>query len=737
MDTVNNSIILAKSSGITLEQHSLHVIAEGEALCDEFLQEKYFQRIRKSLKERVRLVCKFHDEGKKEKRWQTACQKDFIAHQNSPQSLIAENIRKVGIRHELYSASKAKALKMPLPLVAAIGAHHGKMTVGNEHRWQSFPDVWKELKCMSWIYSNFEETVNIQYEYSALRSLLQFADHRASAREEGDYVPEIKPFSYTFPYASLRPVQKLIADNWYKELLLLRAPTGAGKTDASLLWAQLQIEHQRADRLVIAMPTRFTSNALSVSVAESLSDTGLYHSSAWFTKYHQDVKEGIVDGTVAKKEHELARLLETPVTVCTIDHLLMAMTLTREDHHLITFNLANSCLVIDEADFYDEFTQANIWVLLKALREWKVPVLLMSASLPESVLKDYQSIGYDVKDILTDRSDEERCRFEIKDIRDYSNVEEIKDLLELMMSKGHGIIYANTVDKAFEYVQWFEQRHYTDVIVYHSRFTEPDKLAKEETLIEALGKEAWKNGTAHGIAILTQIGEMSINISADIMISDLCPIDRLTQRAGRLCRFNTSNVGELYVVRPHANDAVYPAPYGTPPSKGGQGWVACEAYTLTDRKLEKKKYSSKELSALINDVYSANLALSVKAKENAKHLEEYFMCNWLIGSKERTKEDDMSSQFWKSRDSPPQESLFARKPSAPYFKNWHEFNEYKLSCSIEVPLYMAQKACKCHVVDSMEVSIGQEQKETILVIREGFYNMHFGFTLSINESNFL
>ncbi len=739
MNSVCKYPTLAKPSGITLEQHTLDVIREGEALCGDFIALKYYKRIRKNLKERVTLICKYHDVGKKTDRWQVACQKDYEEYIKDPHSFVGENLRTVGIRHELYSAIEAKRVKMPLSLIAAIAAHHGKMTVASEERWQTpdIKEIWSELKRLSWQQLSIEEIIGLQYEYSALRALLQFADHRASAREEGDFVPEIKAFSYKFPHSSMRPVQKLIADNWQRDLLLLRAPTGAGKTDASLLWAQLQMENQRANRLVIAMPTRFTSNALSISVAESLSDTGLYHSSAWFSKFHQEVKEGHVDLTKAKKEHELARLLETPVTVCTIDHLLMALTLTREDHHLITFNLANSCLVIDEADFYDEFTQANILVLLKALKEWNVPVLLMSASLPESVLKDYQSIGYDVDRILTDHSDEERYRFEIKDIVDYSAVNELEDILELMINKGNGIIYANTIDKAFEFLSWLQNRNYTDIIVYHSRFTEPDKQAKEAKLIDALGKDAWKEGRAHGIAIMTQIGEMSINISSDIMLSDLCPIDRLIQRAGRLCRFTKEQLGELYVVRPHKDGALYPAPYGTP-NKNEKVWDACEAFNLTNQLIEKRKYNSLGLLALLNKIYNKGTDFNVKAHKNAKHLEEYFMFNWLIGSKERTKEDDTSNQFWKSRDILPQESVYVMKPDNSYFKNWHEFEEYKILSSIDIPLYLIQKAQKSHIVDSVEISIGLDYTECINVIRDGFYNETQGLSLSINnDSNFL
>lgn len=54
---------------------------------------------------------------------------------------------------------------------------------------------------------------------------------------------------------------------------------------------------------------------------------------------------------------------------------------------------------------------------------------------------------------------------------------------------------------------------------------------------------------------------MSVNISADLMVSDLCPIDRLTQRCGRLCRFSTDKVGSLYIICPLRNGKLFAAPY--------------------------------------------------------------------------------------------------------------------------------------------------------------------------------
>lgn len=736
--------ILAKPSGITLEQHTEGVVSEGKLLLEQtsFVVQKYQERVGKSLAIRLERVCRYHDLGKKTPKWQNACQKDYEAFLQwqsqfgctfkdySKTEKAGENIRKAGVRHEFQSLRWVENKKLTLPQQAAIAAHHGKLGNNFEERWanENASDFWGSFKRESnrviEQYS-LEQSAKTHYEFAGPRGLLQLVDHRASSKEEGDVVPDFIQFSYQFPHKEKRGVQSLIEQHWQDDLLLVRAPTGAGKTDASLLWASLQIENKRADRLVIAMPTRFTSNALAINVAESLSDTGLYHSSAWFTKFQEQIDAGIIKKQEAEKIHEFARLLQTPITVCTIDHLLMALTLTREDHHLISFNMANSCLVIDEADFYDDFTQANILVLLEILKYWNVPVLLMSASLPESVLPTYRKIGYQIDKIVEDTSDNSRDRFEIKSIKEYSDLEKISDLLELCVEKGTAIIYANTVDNAVMFYDWFEKRK-ANPILYHSRFTEPHKKDKEQELIDALGKTAWENNSAKGIAILTQIGEMSINISADIMISELCPIDRLTQRAGRLCRFDKTKIGELYVLVPQKNDLVYPAPYGEYDQKI-KAWVPCEAFVKTSEVLEPKLYSAEKLVNLLNHVYSVQDSFSPKAINNAKSLKEYFSWNWLINPKQITTTDDTDTNFWKSRNIAPQDTVFVEKPTSIFFYNYFGYQNWKLNTSLELPVYLIEKGKKLHMIDLEKIRI-KDEEETIYVIRNGFYNKTQGVT---------
>jgi CRISPR-associated endonuclease/helicase Cas3 len=707
---------------------------------------KYRESVGKELSRRVELVCQYHDRGKGlSEKWQAACQKDYESYLQWKQKngggsfkeyakveeeKAGKNIRMAGVRHEFYSLLSNKTL--PLPLQAAIAAHHGKLGLTYEERWKNEDagDFWGKFR----IKSNrvierrsLEESAKAHYEYAGLRGWLQLSDHRASAKEAGDFVPDLTPFKYTFPHPTKRGVQRLIQEYWQEDLLLVRAPTGAGKTDASLLWASLQIENQRAERLVIAMPTRFTSNALAINVSENLSDTGLYHSSAWFVRFQEGINNESIERQAADRIHEFARLLQTPITVCTIDHLLMALTLTREDHHLITFNLANACLVIDEADFYDDFTQANVLVLLELLKYWRVPVLIMSASLPESVLPSYNKIGYQIDKIIEDTSDNQRDRFEIKEIREYATLAEIEDLLELCIENGSAIIYANTVDKAILFYEWFAMRG-VKPIVYHSRFTEPHKKDKEQELIRALGRAAWENGSARGIAILTQIGEMSINISADIMLSELCPVDRLTQRAGRLCRFDVSKLGQLYLLKPMKDGVLYPAPYGEYAGTG-KGWIPCEALIATEGIIEKNCYNADKLVSCINRVYNERVPFSSKAISNAKKLKEYFSLNWLINSKQVTEKDATATNFWKSRDIAPQDTVFIQKPPTQYFQNYFEYQSWRLVNSVELPVYLIDRGKKQHMVDLISIHYSDET-EQILVIRDGFYGYEKGVSFA-------
>lgn len=747
---------LAKPSGITLEQHTDDVVSEVMHICDKLPSSitKYNKFTHKSLRDRLKIIARFHDKGKICSKWQHACVEDYNAYLQWKQdhndanfttycktefNEAGKHLRRSGVRHEFYSLQEAEKTKMPISLLTAIAAHHAKLSFDSEERWQDFSRYWNLFKKQSYHISEncqIKDICKYIFEYNGLRGLLQLADHRASAKEDGEYTTSIKSFSYSFPFAQKRGIQKLVETEWNKDLLLVRAATGAGKTDAALLWASKQIKAGKADRLVIAMPTRFTANALAINVSETLSETGIYHSSAWYNKY-KDVKNRMLTKQEALASHKMARLLASPITVTTIDHLLMSLTQTREDHHLINFNLANSCVVIDEADFYDDFTMANIQFLLKVLKNWEVPVLVMSASIPNSALSFYKNTGFHVESILEDsNADKTTEKFEIKQISSYSDITELEPLLLKCLKRGNGIIYMNTIDKAIDaYNLLKEIKNENDydipIILYHSRFTEPDKAVKEKQLLDALGKNAWQREKAYGIAILTQIGEISINISTDTMISDICPIDRLMQRVGRLCRFNNKK-GELHILIPQKEGKLYPAPYGCIKNKNWEPSISLEK---TIKNLHNGVYTEIDLLNTLNSVYESGIQISDKAITNVKVLQEMFVDNWLINPKEKHDEDDNNTNLWKSRDIGSQDVIFTESPPCKFFTNYSDFMNFQLEKSLAIPLYFFKKLQ--NKIDLKTIYIANEINQ-IYVIREGFYNDEIGLKISDNkDDNFL
>ena len=97
--------------------------------------------------------------------------------------------------------------------------------------------------------------------------------------------------------------------------------------------------------------------------------------------------------------------------------------------------------------------------------------------------------------------------------------------------------------------------------------------------------------------------------------------------------------------------------------------------------------------------------------------------------------DDNDTNQWKSRDINAQDTIYTETPKSIYFRNYIEFQSWKISNSIEAPLYLINKHYKQNIIDKKTVTIG-ENKETILIIKTGFYNFKKGITTP-NEDIFM
>jgi CRISPR-associated endonuclease/helicase Cas3 len=74
--------------------------------------------------------------------------------------------------------------------------------------------------------------------------------------------------------------------------------------------------------------------------------------------------------------------------------------------------------------------------------------------------------------------------------------------------------------------------------LHHSRFTRPDRRLLDNAVEARFGKGGTR---APGVLVATQTLEQSLDVDFDVIITDLCPIDVLLQRIGRLQRHRAND----------------------------------------------------------------------------------------------------------------------------------------------------------------------------------------------------
>ena len=119
---------LAKSAypPVYLEDHIRHLIEQVDVVLTPraFVRQKYEARTGEDLRQNITQSARWHDEGKKDSQWQTACQKDHeITKATGKES--GRNLMRVGVRHELISLVEMERLKanVSLPVKVAVAAH--------------------------------------------------------------------------------------------------------------------------------------------------------------------------------------------------------------------------------------------------------------------------------------------------------------------------------------------------------------------------------------------------------------------------------------------------------------------------------------------------------------------------------------------------------------------------------------------------------------------------------------
>ena len=311
------------------------------------------------------------------------------------------------------------------------------------------------------------------------------------------------------------------------DVLWLRAPTGTGKTEALLLWAG------NTDRLLYLLPTQATTNAMWRRLRRIYGDdaVALAHGRASYVlreESDEDPLDARLFGSVFAK----------PVTVATLDQYLLAHLHGRHWEERRTL-ARRATLVLDEVHAYEPYT---LGLLLEVLRrEPPRRLALASATLPDPLLRFFPSGD------LVEAEPEfwARCRHRLE-LHEGTLLEHgLGVALEFARQGKSVLVVANTVrDAQSLYRRLRDRSEWPHRALLHSRFIFRDRVMKE----------SWVENPKPGVIVITtQVVEVSLDISYDVLITEVAPVDALVQRMGRVNRRGESKPAPVVIYRQWSN----------------------------------------------------------------------------------------------------------------------------------------------------------------------------------------
>lgn len=359
-----------------------------------------------------------------------------------------------------------------------------------------------------------------------------------------------------------RSFQSAVA-NSPASVTLVKAGCGTGKTLAAYMWAA---KNHPTRRLYFCYPTTGTATeGFKDYLFEPDVKADLFHS-------RRDVDFEIIlstNGDAMNSEADTAIRIDsldawsTPIVACTVDTVLGIVQNNKRG--LFAWPaLAQAAFVFDEIHAYDD---RLFGALMRFLRDLPgLPVLLMTASLPKvretalrTLLKDHRNV--DLTPIAGPKELEELPRYRNVAVEDNDPVPLIRETIN---NGGKVLWVCNTVSRVLDAA---DRSSSVNPLIYHSRFKYEDRVQRHKTVIDAYKQDG------PVLAICSQVAEVSLDISADLLVTDLATVPALIQRLGRLNRRSTPDMAippkPFAIVAPST-----PLPYTSDDLGAARVWLA-------------------------------------------------------------------------------------------------------------------------------------------------------------------
>ena len=426
----------------------------------------------------------------------------------------------------------------------------------------------------------------------SLREYWENAKARASAALDHSGVLPLDtshalPFEALFPrIATPSPLQTWAATTEVlqgPQIYLLEDVTGAGKTEAAVLLAHRLMAAGLADGFFIGLPTMATANAMYGRIAQVYARLYAGNASLVLAHGQRDLVEvfaesvipaGAIDTDTQQLDESASvrcsawladhnkRALMAQAGVGTIDQALLAV-LQSKHQSLRLLGLFRKVLVVDEVHACDAYMQSTLENLLAFHARAGGSAILLSATLTQRMKQAllrafavgcrneapmmprqaaYPLITFwpsarpnDASETpIATRSDVQR----IVAVDYRSDEAQVVAAIEDALAGGRCVCWIrNTVADALEAYATFASKLPADSLtLFHARFTLRDRLDTEKEVLAMFGEGSTPDQRQGRLVIATQVVEQSLDADWDFVVSDLAPIDRLIQRAGRLQR---------------------------------------------------------------------------------------------------------------------------------------------------------------------------------------------------------
>lgn len=352
-----------------------------------------------------------------------------------------------------------------------------------------------------------------------LKGFMNACDHLASG---GQYeVLNGVSIANLLNFTNLRTTQEISSKT--KGSAFLIAPTGSGKTEASLLWAENNQNDIYSKRLFYMLPYTASINAMYERLSQLLENenlVGLIHGKSSYFIYKlltNDIED-------VKKIKNLTKKIYRPYKILTPFQIIKYLFGVK-GFEMGLSELTNSLIIIDEVHAYDSRTTCLLLESCKFLKEnLNADIFIMSATLPtflKNLFEEELSINNMIQ--LSNNELDTFTRHKVNVIENH--IENYCDVILNDINDGKKVlIVCNTVDKSQKIFKWFREKNIENSALLHGKFILKDREEIERKLNDL------------DLLIGTQAIEVSLDIDYDVVYTEPAPFDALIQRFGRVNR---------------------------------------------------------------------------------------------------------------------------------------------------------------------------------------------------------